>query len=164
MKILSIDPGPVFSAFVKWETENSTILSKGKVLNSEMMRIVKEDEYDEFIIEKMQCLGMAVGESVFETSYFIGRLLERANPLSIGFVRTVQRGKIKMHHCGSMRAKDANIRQALIDRLGEPGTKKAPGATFGVSADIWSALAIALYHADTRQEWTTEFLKNVLQS
>ena len=164
MIILSIDPGPRDSAYVKWNTDSCTIIAKGKIPNSEMKNIVIEGDYDEMIVEKMQCLGMAVGETVFETAYYIGAIVERANPKSIGFVRTVQRGKIKMHHCGSMRAKDANIRQAVIDRLGEPGTKKSPGLTYGVSADIWSALAIALYHADTRDKWSVDILKECLIS
>jgi hypothetical protein len=32
----------------------------------------------------------------------------------------------KMNICHSMRAKDSNIRQALIDRFGVVGTKKNP--------------------------------------
>jgi hypothetical protein len=45
-----------------------------------------------------------------------------------------------------MKAKDANIRQALIDKIGPQGTKKDPGPTYGISKDVWSALAIAVTH------------------
>jgi hypothetical protein len=48
-----------------------------------------------------------------------------------------------------MRAKDANIRQALIDRFGAVGTKKMPGPLFGVSSHYWAALAVAVYAAET---------------
>ncbi len=41
-----------------------------------------------------------------------------------------------------------NIRQALIDRFGPPGKKKAPGATYGLSGDMWSALAVAVTFTD----------------
>ena len=41
----------------------------------------------------------------------------------------VKRSAVKLHQCGSNRAKDANVRQALIDKMGPPGTKKAPGPT-----------------------------------
>jgi hypothetical protein len=44
-----------------------------------------------------------------------------------------------------MRAKDANIRQALIDKLGAVGTKKAPGPLYGISGHLWAALAVADY-------------------
>ena len=62
------------------------------------------------------------------------------------------RKQIVMHHCNDARAKDKNIRQAMIDRFGEPGTKKNPGGTYGISKDIWSALAIAAYALDIHEE------------
>ncbi|HET6477318.1 MAG TPA: hypothetical protein VFH93_14740 [Thermoleophilia bacterium] len=43
--------------------------------------------------------------------------------------------------------KDANIRQALLDRFGGPaavGRKAAPGPLYGIARDVWSALAIAV--------------------
>ena len=64
-------------------------------------------------------------------------------------VRRVFRMAVKMHLCHSAKAKDANIRQALIDRLGPPGTKKAPGPTYGVTSHAWPALAIAVTVADS---------------
>ena len=60
----------------------------------------------------------------------------------------VYRKDIKMHFCNSMRAKDKNIRQVLIDRFGAPGRKKHPGKTYEVKRDLWSALAIAVYTGD----------------
>ncbi|MGH7470493.1 MAG: hypothetical protein ACRENP_21315 [Longimicrobiales bacterium] len=53
-----------------------------------------------------------------------------------------------MHLCKNPKAKDQNIRQALIDLLGAPGTKKNPGPTYGISGDAWSALAIAVTARD----------------
>ena len=49
-----------------------------------------------------------------------------------------------------MRAKDSNIRQALIDIYGKPGTKKEPNEFYNdskvkMAKDIWSALAILDY-------------------
>ena len=54
-----------------------------------------------------------------------------------------------MHLCGHPRAKDPNIRQALLDRFGPGrekalGTKKAPGALYGIKGDEWAALAVAI--------------------
>jgi hypothetical protein len=59
-------------------------------------------------------------------------------------VRFITRHQVKIHLCGSMRAKDPNVRQAVLDLLGEPGTKKKPGATYGVKSHAWSALAVAI--------------------
>ena len=56
----------------------------------------------------------------------------------------VYRQDVKQFLCHSARAKDGNIRQAIIDRLGPPGVKSAPGVTYGISKHLWSALAVAL--------------------
>jgi hypothetical protein len=62
----------------------------------------------------------------------------------------ITRGEVKVHVCNSKKAKDANVRQALIDRLGKPGTKKAPGPTYGIAGDVWAALAVAVTWWDSR--------------
>ena len=64
---------------------------------------------------------------------------------------------MKLHLCHSARATDANIREALLDRYGPGkekavGRKAAPGPLFGVSKDIWSALAVAVTFSDQRAE------------
>ena len=53
-----------------------------------------------------------------------------------------------MYLCHSMKAKDGNIRQAILDLYGGKdvalGNKKRPGPLYGVSKDIWAALAVAI--------------------
>lgn len=143
-RVTAIDPGPVKSAVLEWDgrriyragiLENGDLLARLKTLSSDS---------DAVAIEHLQCYGMAVGREVFETAYYIGRLTERS-PVAVA---RVYRSEVKMHHCQSMRAKDSNIRQALIDRFGAPGTKAKPGLTYGLKADLWSAFAIAVYHYD----------------
>ena len=87
---------------------------------------------------------MPVGREVFETVRFSGRLQQLFIDSKIP-CRFIHRREIKLFFCNSMKAKDANIRQALIDKFGSPGTKKNPGFLYGVKKDIWSALAIAVY-------------------
>jgi hypothetical protein len=103
-------------------------------------------------IEDIQAMGMAVGQEVFDTAKMIGRIqqtLENGNRE----YNMVKRTEIKLHHCGTTRAKDTNIRQALIDRFGDKGTKKEPGFFFGISGnDQWSSCAIALYGHDKQNE------------
>lgn len=68
---------------------------------------------------------MAVGKEVFDTCLWIGRFTELAILQGIG-VEYIYRKEEKMNICQSMKAKDSNIRQALIDRFGVVGTKKNP--------------------------------------
>jgi len=151
MILLAIDPGPTLSAYLVLETEGYQIIDKGKVDNDKLMELVKTGYFDMMAIEVMQSFGMGVGQSVFETAYYIGRLMQIAEGLG-SKVRKVYRSEVKMHHCHTMKAKDTNIRTVLIDRFGEPGTKKNPGVTYGITKDTWSALAIATFVADTMNQ------------
>jgi hypothetical protein len=147
--ILGIDPGPKEHAFVWWDAEAGRVVElqtrpSFEVLYSwtqrELLAKVKT-----VACEWIESYGMAVGQEVFRTVAGIGWLAG-----TIGTeVRLVPRKSVKMHLCNSMRAKDANIRQALIDRFGAVGTKKAPGPLFGVSSHYWAALAVAVYAAET---------------
>ena len=69
--------------------------------------------------------GMAVGQTVFETCVWIGRFKELALNCRKD-TKYIYRKDEKTNLCNSMKAKDSNIRQALIDRFGEVGTKKNP--------------------------------------
>jgi hypothetical protein len=144
MKILAIDPGPVESAFVVWT--GAHIQAKGKVPNAKMLQIIKEESRDcqHMVCEMIASYGMAVGKEVFETCVWIGRFIQHSG----GDMERLFRKDIKIHICGSVKAKDSNIRQALIDRFGGPGTVKNPGVTHGVSKDIWAALAVAVTYND----------------
>ena len=152
--ILAIDPGHVQSAYLIWDWRNKVIISAGIKDNSEMLDTLRHK--GEFnlseplipVIEMIASYGMPVGKEIFETCLLIGRMVE----IFSGGVHLVYRKDIKLHLCGSPRAKDSNIRQVLIDRYGQPGTKKAPGLLYGVSKDIWSALAVAIFWQDTHLE------------
>lgn len=145
MRILAIDPGTDQSGWVIYE--GRAVLDKGVSDNETMLSILREQKgrCDLLAVEMIASYGMAVGREVFETCVFIGRLLEAWN----GKHRMVYRQEVKLHMCKSPRAKDANVRQALIDMLGAPGSKKNPGPTFGVSSHAWQALGVAVTAAET---------------
>jgi hypothetical protein len=131
-------------AFDIWDNDNLIALLELSSLSRQ----------NDVVIEKIQSFGMPVGAEVFDTCVWIGRFIQvTPDPPA---VRLVGRQEVKLHHCHSARAKDSNIRQAMIDRFG-PGKDKAigrkasPGPLHGVRKDIWSALAIACYHLDTRE-------------
>jgi len=148
MRLIAIDPGTTQSAIIIWDTRYGEILQKEILPNDELLRFLREfgDIYDNVVIEGIASYGMPVGASVFETCYMIGRIMEIAHTYEL-----VYRKDIKMHFCGTTRAKDGNIRQALIDRFGAPGTKKNPNPiTYGIKKDLWSALAVGVFFADTK--------------
>ena len=139
--IIAIDPGNAQSAFVVMDGKYN-IIDKGLEDNGVMKAYLEQEgaPYDKLIIEMIASYGMSVGQTVFDTCVWIGRFIEAWG----GDFELMYRKDVKMTLCGSMRAKDSNIRQALIDRFGEVGTKKKPGKLYGVSKDIWSALAVAV--------------------
>lgn len=154
MRLLAIDPGTMRSAFVALDTLTDRIIDKGVVDNDDLLMncrglaIVAFDLPDLAVIEKVEGFGMAVGAEVFETVYWSGRFAEALHPIP---VERLGRRAVKLHLCGQARAKDPNVRQALIDRYGGPdaiGRKATPGPLYGVTGDVWAALAVAVTWAD----------------
>jgi hypothetical protein len=146
--ILAIDPGTVQSAWLLWD--GHTILGMGLEPNTVLLaRLSDQTDAQELHIEMVASYGMPVGKTVFETVLWIGRFVQIFEGQGKA-VHLVYRQAVKLHHCRSVRAKDSNIRQALIDKYGEPGTKKNPGLTYGLKKDLWSAFAIATFVAETR--------------
>ena len=127
MKILSIDPGNIESAYCVIDTETYKPFYFAKVENNYLRSWINTHDnlFDKIIIEMVACYGMPVGKEVFETCVWIGRFIEIAIFKNIE-VEYIYRKDEKMNLCNSMKAKDSNIRQALIDRFGEVGTKKNP--------------------------------------
>lgn len=145
MRILAIDPGTTESAYVSW-CDNK--LAAAEVLPNEAMLnylTCATPLWEVMAIEMVASYGMAVGKEVFETCVWIGRFFERCTPDP----SLIYRREVKLHHCGSPRAKDANVRQALIDKYGAPGTKRNPGLTYGLKSHLWQAFAIATYVSET---------------
>ena len=150
--ILAIDPGTDRSAWMVYDVFKRRPVEFGIVTNPEMMQVLAAhaDECQALVIEQIASYGMPVGVETFQTVWWYGRFHEYwitrcpqgAEP------HYVTRMACKMHLCGSARAKDANVRQALLDRWGGKekaiGRKASPGPLYGIKADLWSALAVAV--------------------
>ena len=149
--ILAIDPGNTSSGYALIDAETRKPLSVGKIPNDQILHLIATTNYTRLSVEMIASYGMAVGAEVFETCVWIGRFIE-ASGCSLA---QVYRRDVKLHHCLDSRAKDSNIRQALVDRFapGQPnhgkGTKADPGWFYGFRADVWQAYALAVYVADT---------------
>lgn len=151
LSILAIDPGNTHSAVCLYDCAADKPIRWEKIPNDEVLDMLRRGSdtapWDMVVIEMVACYGMPVGEEVFQTVFWIGRFCEAESKRGGKWDRLYRR-EVKMHLCGSMRAKDANIRQRLIDIFGAPGTKKAPGVLYGMSGDCWAALAVAVTYRD----------------
>lgn len=155
--LLAIDPGPVESAYVVFDVASCSPLRWQKVPNEKLRAEIRITRCDRLAVEMIASYGMPVGAEVFETCVWIGRLVE----LWVGRTgawfppEMVFRREVSLHLCGSARAKDPNVRQALIDRYGPGkdlaiGKKASPGVLYGMSGDCWAALGVAVTAAETR--------------
>jgi hypothetical protein len=152
--IMAIDPGPTHSAWLVTDPQDE-IRSFARWENEELLGLLRGSRHGGLapdvqvvVIEKVEGFGMAVGAEVFETVYWSGRFAEAVHPRTVD---RIGRRAVKLHLCGQARAKDPNIRQALIDRYGGSaaiGRKATPGPLYGISGDVWSALAVAVTWLD----------------
>jgi hypothetical protein len=155
MLVLAIDPGCAESAYAL-VGEDLKPIRFGKIANdgmrNEIRRIDSVYEQVETVIEMVSSYGMPVGREVFETCLEIGRFYETAR-----YPKLMYRADVKLHICGMARAKDSNIRMALIDRFAKhdlktgKGTKKKPDHFYGFKADVWQAYALAVTRIDQIQ-------------
>jgi hypothetical protein len=150
--ILAIDPGNKESAYVKIDEKTLKPMEFGKIENTWLIpKLVLDTEFTKDVkhlaIEMIASYGMAVGKEVFETCVWIGRIEQ------VFFCKDVLRCFIyrkdeKINLCGTMKAKDSNIIQALKDRFGNKGTKANKGWFYGFSKDVWQAYAVGVTYHD----------------
>lgn len=149
--ILAIDPGTEQSGWcrmVDGALESSGVASNDDVREMVWRFAYEATELDELAVESVASYGMPVGAEVFRTVWWAGRFAEAWYATGNGEAVGVYRKDVKLHLCNSPRAKDANIRQALIDRWGGKdaaiGNAKKPGPLHGVKSHAWAALAVAV--------------------
>ncbi len=160
MVIFGLDPGPTESAFVIYDSlsKQNPLLKFVTASNADVMAHIRTDRADILVIEKVASFGMPVGAEVFETVFWSGRFAESWLQKWRGArVDRITRIQVKVALCHDTRAKDGNIRQAIIDRFGGSketalGKKASPGPLFGVSSHIWSALAVAMAYVDIQAQ------------
>jgi hypothetical protein len=150
--ILAIDPGNIESAYVILDGER--LIEFAKIENDALLERLPffRATASHLAIEMIASYGMPVGREVFDTCVWIGRFIQAWDA---PYTR-VYRKDVKLHVCGQPRAKDSNIRAALIDRWGGVSETKKGGSLYGVSKDVWAALAVAVTWADSNQRTEKE--------
>lgn len=153
--ILGIDPGTEQSGWAVLAGDE--VLGSGLLPNAELLGYLKiclapvrTSSPVTVAAEMIASYGMPVGREVFETCVWIGRFKQAWH--SPEDVQLVYRKDVKLHLCGTNKAKDGNVRQAILDlfpRTGggatpQIGTKGQPGPLYGVSTHAWPALGVAL--------------------
>lgn len=148
--IFAIDPGPMQSAFVRWD--GARIVERSIWSNADLLSRLGGgfNDADVLIVEMVENYGKPAGKDLFETAVMVGAFMN-AGAGMVGRFRVLRR-TVKYWHCRTMKAGDAEIRAALIGKLGEPGTKDKPGATYGVARDMWAALALAVYWTECEEQ------------
>jgi hypothetical protein len=154
MYVLAIDPGNTQSAWLLYDRNIEAPKDFGIESKTELLLRIKN--FKAKSTTRLAVL-MRFGKSVFDTCVWIDRLID-----AWGWPTYTQiyRLDVKMHLCHDSRAKDGNIRQAIIDRypasgggkIPQIGTKKQPGLLYGIKKDLWSALAIAITVSEQKLE------------
>lgn len=186
MNILAIDPGSAQSAWVQYDTENHLPVSWAKADNREVLHLVSvmhahPEPFQHLAIEMTACYGMTAGRDLFDTTRWIGRFVQawggsynlvlrksKWGPGSDDYMDAGRFPGVCMTLCKINTAKDPQIRQAIIDRFGGNkaaaiGVKAKPGPLYGMKADVWAALAVALTwaeHMGTVQSIDTPLFSN----
>jgi hypothetical protein len=148
--VLCIDPDPNGGTWVELRDNGEVLYHERNATVESLARLMLAREFN--VIEDVQAMGMPVGRSIFETVKNIGYLKAYAAVYKTNFDDTLTRPAIKTALCGSARAKDGNVRQAIIDlypatgggKTPQIGTKAQPGPLYGIAADEWAARALGL--------------------
>ena len=163
-RIVAIDPGSTVSGVVVFDpVVTEPVVYAGVVRNDDLqlwLRYSQDKRLNEtplplltgphdLAVEFPVAQGMPASNELFATVEWVG--VFRAAWGSRPF-HHVARPDVKLHLCGQARAKDANVRAAILDRFGGKdaavGRKATPGPLYEVSSHAWAALAVALLHAD----------------
>lgn len=154
MTILALDPGPEKTAWCLYadgkpqrfgHTDNHNII--------QLIRRHTKEESNPVAIEIIEGFGLRVGMEVFSTCEWIGRFTQVLAD-SDDFMQPIRvpRRAVKLALCQNPQARDTDVRAAVLHRYGGKsaiGTKKNPGVLYGITGDMWSALAVGIVASET---------------
>lgn len=157
MKVFAIDPGNTQSALCVIDSDTLKPLYSCIKENYKLFDDLKNAQgVGGAAIEMIASYGMAVGKTVFDTCRWVGRF--EALFMSQHYIEPtlIYRLEEKQHICKDSRAKDSNIRRALIDRFARHDLKRGTGTKnntdwfYGFKKDIWAAYAVGITYIETK--------------
>ncbi len=116
MNVLCIDPGTFESGYVLWD--GALAISGNKIDNDCLLELIVRNEFaaDHLALEMMDARGVPAGYELMRTLVWIGQFKQAFGPER---TTEITRGEVQVHMCGDRKfAKDANVRQVVIDRFG----------------------------------------------
>jgi len=175
MIIIGIDPGPLQSGVVFFDTETAEVMSSDVEKNPTIRCALRAMYLPHTLVQEMPAsYGMAVGASILETCVQVGRFMECGTCTKA----TMYRKTITTYICGQAKANASMVRQSIIDMYGGKeealGGKKCkqckgkgtvnrgtegclqcegtgwsnpPGPLYHVKTHAWDALAVAIAYA-----------------
>jgi Holliday junction resolvasome RuvABC endonuclease subunit len=144
---LGIDPGSEQTAYA-YINDDYEVIEADKLDNNKFFDYLRNFPWEnpEIAVESIQSYGMAVGKTIFETCYVIGRIIEICEQKNYIY-RLYPRPEYARAVCGTMKANDTVVRRAIINRFG--GDRKGePLHLLKGNSDKRSAFAVAVYHLD----------------
>lgn len=149
MTVIGIDPGAKQSGLVLWNPDSKTVMYKLIGDNESIIGCIREAPPKSIVaIEQLRGYGLRVGNDTFDSIFWSGRFAQAAKSAGMPFYM-LPRADICNHLTDNQKCGDKGIRDALIDRYGEQGTKKEPGRLYGIKSHMWAALAVAVVAGET---------------
>ena len=185
---VAVDPGSTHSGWVMFKLGPAgqaglRLLSFGKTPNRKFrsdLAAIPKAQRGMLVTEMLRARGMPTANEELETCVQIGRILQTWGGSNWSYVFRLD---VKIGLCGDAKAKDSNIRAALIDLFGgekqaiggrkcpeckgkkwigrdhapcescqaTPGWLHPPGPLYGMTRDMWAALAIAVHWSGDRK-------------
>lgn len=157
--LLGIDPGTTQSAYALYAVGAKAASLSKKADNLVILNDLKNLSFvaDFMVMEQLKAYGHA-SDSLFFTAMWTGRFISAwlSGDKEGERYTLLPRKTIVAQLCGTVRAKDKDVRMALVDyftsigakqgggKIPVIGTKKSPGTLFGYSQDRWAALSAAV--------------------
>ena len=158
MIILGCDPGYKQSAVVAYDGQrilHHEITANEVLLPQFTLRSWPVGTACVLVVEQMQLFSTSfgVGQEIFDSVFWSGRFVQAWEPRRWD---RILRSKVRGHLRAS-KGGNAAVRASLIDRFGPYkeraiGSKARPGPLYGIKADAWSALAIAVTYHDLHKD------------